>query len=169
VVTVVEAAGLYAFHAGPPLQIDVPKFRVLGWPRLGPPFVRIDPDLLADVREIARTAPPGATLGAVDYELALSMTTAQFQHYGLWPIDIITLYGERFGVSEEGQMRYGAARFLIGQKEFRADFERLLETPVRNVILSNRLGNDLSEMKAFSERRGFTLVKETTRYVLYTR
>jgi hypothetical protein len=45
----------------------------------------------------------------------------------------------------------------------------MLATPVRNVILSNRLGNDLAAMKQAAASHGFALVRETTRYVLYTR
>jgi hypothetical protein len=171
-VAMIGAAGLYALWVGgAALPIDVPKLRVLGSARLGRPFVRMDPELRSDAREIDQILPAGNTLSAVDYELALSMTSTRLPQYGLWPIDIITFYGDVEGASADARLRHNAARFLIGigQRELRADFEALLDTPVRNVVLSHRMVRDLSLMKTAVTGKGFTPIRETARYVLYTR
>jgi hypothetical protein len=170
-VSMLEAAGLFALHVDPRrLQLDVPKAPVLGGPHFGPPFMRMDPDLMQDVRDIEQTLPDGNTLSTVDYQLAISMLTTKLPQYDLAPIDIITFYGERLGQAEDARLRYGAARFLLGQGEqFRGDLEALLDTRVRNVIVSKRLAKNVTGIKRAVAGKGFTLVKETRRYALYSR
>jgi hypothetical protein len=150
-------------------QIDVPKFQVLGPPRFATPSLKLDPELISDVRDIEHILPAGDTLATVDYCLAMTMVTTRFRQYCLWPIDIITLYGETQGFPDEAALRFGAARFLIGQAEFQGDFERLLETPVRNVVVSKRLGGHVSRVMDVVTRHGFATIGETSRYVIYTR
>lgn len=168
--TVLELVAWRAVQVDPlALQLDVPKLRVLGTPHFGAPFLRMDPDLVADVREVARLTPAGNTLATVDYELAMTMLTTEYPQYGLWPIDVIRFYGETQGFPEEAALRHGAARFMIGQTQFRGDLERLLDTPVRNVIVSRRMGNDISDIQTAVRGHGFGMIIDTRRYVAYTR
>jgi len=168
--TLAESAALYGIHIAPHVwQIDVPKLQLTGRPHVGRPVTRLDSGLISDVREIERLAPAGNTLAAADYAIAIPMVTTRLPQYGLWPIDVITMYGEAQAAPDEGRMRYGAARFLIGQAAYQHDFGALLDTAVRNVILSNRLGQDLFAARQIALSHRFTLVRETPSYVLYTR
>ena len=129
----------------------------------------MDPGLRADVADLTALLPAGNTLATVDYQLAIPMLTTRFPQYGLWPIDLVVYYGTSQGALEESKMRYGAARYLIGQREFRADFERLLDTNVQNVVVSRRMGAATGAIKRVVQAHGLRLVADTPRYLAFTR
>jgi hypothetical protein len=169
---IVASAGAYAFFLGSATltaRLDVPKFSILGTPHFGRPLVRMDERLIDDVREIERSLPPGNTLASVDYALALPMLTMKYPQYYLWPINVITFYGQMHGFEHDAASRQGAAQFLLNPPAFRSEFEAVIDGRVRNIVVSKRTSNDPALIRRIVEAHGFALIRDASRYELYTK
>ena len=152
-------------------RLDVSKFRVLGSPHFGSITPKIDNNLIADVREIEKILPQGNTLASLDYNLVIPMLTTKYKQYFLWPLDVIKFHASTQVDKHEAEIRFNAARYFlgIGGALFQADAAQLLDNRVRNVIVSKRFGNNISDINTLIIGNGLVLLKETNRYALYTR
>lgn len=151
------------------IDFDVPKNNTLGAPSFGIPSRKIDIDLVKDISAISKILPSGNTLATIDYGIAIPMFTDKYPMYYPWPPDTLKFFGKISGHEDEANLRLGALAFLQGNWGSKIDFDKLINSPVKNLVISRKYVIDMPALEKTVSLNGFVLLEKTNRYVLFTR
>lgn len=149
--------------------LDVSKSNYLGKPIIGVLSPKIDVNLIKDIHDISNVLPHGNTLSTMEYNLAIPMITDKYPQYYTWPPSNVSFFGDSSGHQEEGELRYGVAQFLMGDENHRNEFNKLLKSPVKNMIIGRRWIAGISNFEKSATVNGFILIDSNPRYILFSR
>ncbi len=141
----------------PRIQSDVPKRELLGKARLHfPPDLKIDPALRTSVTEIIRASPPGPMLAPVKYGISIPMFTSRLPQLYYWFPEQLIFFGKLDNREAESRTRVNASEFVEGgDLNLAKDFESILDSGVRSVILDLISNRNVATAKALLIQHGF--------------